>query len=342
LFTWGATSYGRLGIPVESGRSKSVSPPTEVSFFHNIPIHSIASGDFHMLALTHDCSVYSWGYGADGQLGHGNLNHGKIPRRIDFFEGGQITDIACGAWWSVAISRAGALFAWGYGEKGWLGIQKPSSPLPYIESDSTGSASQSKTDSSSLLSCQTFDSTFNIMRPQRVKSLSRFVIDRIRCGGSHVIVSVTPRIDIELAEYNNGAVNSSEKNRGGGGDSLGLAGTDVRELTAQLFAWSRHRKLPQLEYALMRGSDVNTRDSLGNTPLIVACQNGHMSVVTMLVKYGADVGAVNKTGNTALHYSLACGFDELGQFLISQGADEYAMNSDGMTPYEGLNRDEMD
>lgn len=338
LYAWGSTSYGRLGIANET--RKMVPLPTEVAFFHNIPIYSIASGDFHMMALTHDCSVYSWGYGADGQLGHGNLNHCKVPRRIDFFDASmQITEISCGAWWSMAVSKAGALYAWGYGERGLLGIQKPAVPLPYLETDTTPASSTSQPRGENMYTCQTFDSTFDVMRPQRVRSLSRFVVDRVRCGGTQSVIFCTPRIDVDMAEY---ASESEESVTAKNSSVEGLAGADVRELTAQLFAWSRHRKLQELEYALSRGSDVNIRDSLGNTPLIVACQNGHMSVATLLMKYGADVSAKNKTGNTALHYAFAFGFDELGQYLIAEGADEYATNVDGMTAYEGLNRDDMD
>ena len=31
-------------------------------------------GDMHMLALTHDCAVYSWGLNSDGQCATGDLD----------------------------------------------------------------------------------------------------------------------------------------------------------------------------------------------------------------------------------------------------------------------------
>lgn len=74
VFTFGATSFGRLGTDRDgsSGNNNSTkrsqNTPLEVRYFRNLPIHSLASGDFHMLALAHDCSVYSWGCGSDGQL----------------------------------------------------------------------------------------------------------------------------------------------------------------------------------------------------------------------------------------------------------------------------------
>lgn len=60
VYAWGATGFGRLGIQEVP---KNQLFPAEVPFFRSTPIHSLASGDFHMLALGHDCSVYSWGYG---------------------------------------------------------------------------------------------------------------------------------------------------------------------------------------------------------------------------------------------------------------------------------------
>lgn len=66
VFVWGAASFGRLGI---QDAPKNQYFPVEIPAFRTIPIHSLCSGDFHMLALAHDCSVYAWGYGNDGQSG---------------------------------------------------------------------------------------------------------------------------------------------------------------------------------------------------------------------------------------------------------------------------------
>lgn len=46
-----------------------------MTFFRSTPVHSIASGDFHMLALAMDWTVYAWGYGAEGQCGLGTTLH---------------------------------------------------------------------------------------------------------------------------------------------------------------------------------------------------------------------------------------------------------------------------
>jgi ankyrin repeat protein len=53
------------------------------------------------------------------------------------------------------------------------------------------------------------------------------------------------------------------------------------------------------------GLSVDVRDKFGNTPLIVACQNGHGRLAKMCVRYGADVNAVNHKKNTPLHFTAA-------------------------------------
>lgn len=84
------------------------------------------------------------------------------------------------------------------------------------------------------------------------------------------------------------------------------------------------------------GMSVDVVDKFGNTPLLVACQNGHGRLAKMCVRYGADVCAANNKRNTALHFAVQYGFDALGDFLVEKGASRDARNDDGRTPYEGL------
>ena len=102
--------------------------------------------------------------------------------------------------------------------------------------------------------------------------------------------------------------------------------------------------MPELAYALLnRGVFVDSRDSTGNTPLMVACQNGHMGVCQMLVEQArAGLDLKNNKGNTALHFCFAFGFRSLGEYLIAKGADEFATNVDGLTCYEGLCAEDLE
>jgi ankyrin repeat protein len=117
----------------------------------------------------------------------------------------------------------------------------------------------------------------------------------------------------------------------------------VEELSQQLLTWSRHDKHAEVYHACsQQGININHMDEFGNTPLMVACQNGHMRVCKILVEHGADVRVVNKKGNTLLHYCFAYGFQEIGQYLLNHGADEYRTNLEGLTCYEGLTRADLE
>lgn len=112
--------------------------------------------------------------------------------------------------------------------------------------------------------------------------------------------------------------------------------------TSQLFSWVRHRKIAELTSFLAGGGDANTQDSAGNTPLIVACQNGHMQACKLLLSHGANLNATNFKGNSALHYCFSYGYDDIGAYLIECGADEFITNLEGLTCYEGLTHSDLD
>jgi len=232
----------------------------------------------------------------------------------------------------MAISRAGYLYAWGYGDDGWLGISPPPN-MPFIESDNLGD----NPIVSSAHSCS-FDSRHNVCIPQRVKLLSQHVVDTVRCGGAHTVFFVRNRED---GESKDGSLDTSNDDidpfaSGGGGldSSFSLSSQGPEELSSQLISWCRHKKVQYVLHALENGADVNTRDASGNTPLIVCAQNGHTSLCHLLVERGAQINAANHKANTAVHYALAYGFQDVTEFLISNGGDDTAVNIDGLTPYE--------
>lgn len=112
--------------------------------------------------------------------------------------------------------------------------------------------------------------------------------------------------------------------------------------SAQVFSWVRHKKIPELTSYLSECSADSVVDSAGNTPLIVACQNGHFGVCKLLLSHGADLNASNHKGNTALHYCMNYGYEDIGNFLIENGADDFQTNAEGLTCYEGLTQSDLE
>ncbi|XP_033926869.1 ankyrin repeat domain-containing protein 24 isoform X2 [Melopsittacus undulatus] len=68
-------------------------------------------------------------------------------------------------------------------------------------------------------------------------------------------------------------------------------------------------------YLLHRGAAVNSRDLQGRTALMLACENGSVETVEVLVNAGARVAVVDSTGHDAAHYSLATGNALIQHFL---------------------------
>lgn len=119
LYTWGRGNYGRLG----HGSSDDHSTPTLVSALKGERVLDVAcgSGDAQTLAVTDSGSVYSWGDGDYGKLGRGGSDGSKVPKLIDKLQGQEICRVFCGAQFSLALSKSGALFTWGKGDNHRLG-----------------------------------------------------------------------------------------------------------------------------------------------------------------------------------------------------------------------------
>jgi ankyrin repeat protein len=85
---------------------------------------------------------------------------------------------------------------------------------------------------------------------------------------------------------------------------------------------------------LDKGAHTNSRDDIGMTPLMLACNYGHRGVVKMLVQHMGDQGLDERSdcGWTALHYAANRGHDEVVRFLLFAGADPTITDSRGRTP----------
>jgi len=54
---------------------------------------------------------------------------------------------------------------------------------------------------------------------------------------------------------------------------------------------------------LLRGAAVNARADNGATPLICACDKGHLAAATLLLDAGANLALVTNGGHSALFYA---------------------------------------
>ena len=78
LVAWGRGVYGQLGL----GGNQSVATPTLIKSLSGVSISLVTCGWQHTMALTQQGKVLSWGYGEDGQLGHGDSNDCLSPKLV--------------------------------------------------------------------------------------------------------------------------------------------------------------------------------------------------------------------------------------------------------------------
>ena len=89
--------------------------------FGDAPAVSVACGAFHALVLTADGRVFAWGANYKGQLGLNVQRSLATPQEV-FGQAQVVSSIAAGDLHSIAITRGGAVFAWGNGDHGQLGL----------------------------------------------------------------------------------------------------------------------------------------------------------------------------------------------------------------------------
>ena len=75
-----------------------------------------------------------------------------------------------------------------------------------------------------------------------------------------------------------------------------------------------------VEQALASGVDVNIKDKLGQTPMVVAVLEGQADVAWVLLRDGADIKARTDKGMTALHAAAFAGNVQMLELLLDNGA----------------------
>jgi ankyrin repeat protein len=90
---------------------------------------------------------------------------------------------------------------------------------------------------------------------------------------------------------------------------------------------------------LRHGSDIQARDTYGNTPLHLVVASGFSGAVSILLEQGADPNAADKAGKTPLHHAAGSPVHHAGtaeiisETLLKAGADANAITvRGGVTP----------
>ena len=137
VWSWGKAQGGKLGhdyasiasriaggecwpdlSPILSPYGEWVPRKIEAAFAGQCII-AVSAGKGHSLALSADGSVWSWGDGSWGILGHGDNHDQLLPKRVEAFGG--VVALSAGFSKSLAVTRDGSVWSWGKGATGQLG-----------------------------------------------------------------------------------------------------------------------------------------------------------------------------------------------------------------------------
>lgn len=140
LLSWGCSLHGECGT---GSILPSITTPTIVSALGPLKFVAIGAGMGHTMSLSETGDVYSWGSNDQGQLGDGTTVSSLIPKLIESLGAGDdpVVKIAAGGRHSVAMTKSGKSFAWGFGSFGQLGngvFESASSPKEMVISNGGG------------------------------------------------------------------------------------------------------------------------------------------------------------------------------------------------------------
>jgi alpha-tubulin suppressor-like RCC1 family protein len=117
LWSWGNSANGRLGNAVTTG---SISTPV-TTFAGGTNWKQVSSGGEYTSAIKTDGTLWTWGFGANGQLGNAVIT-GNISTPVTTFAGGtNWKQVGAGYRNTSAIKTDGTLWTWGGGSSGQLG-----------------------------------------------------------------------------------------------------------------------------------------------------------------------------------------------------------------------------
>uniref|UniRef100_A0A8D0TJ20 HECT-type E3 ubiquitin transferase n=1 Tax=Sus scrofa TaxID=9823 RepID=A0A8D0TJ20_PIG len=198
LYTWGEGDFGRLG----HGDSNSRNIPTLVKDISNVG--EVSCGSSHTIALSKDGrTVWSFGGGDNGKLGHGDTNRVYKPKVIEALQGMFIRKVCAGSQSSLALTSTGQVYAWGCGACLGCGSSEATALRPKLieELAATRIVDISIGDShclalshdnevyawgnNSMGQCGQGNSTGPITKPKKVSGLDGIAIQQISAGTSH-------------------------------------------------------------------------------------------------------------------------------------------------------------
>ena len=132
LWTWGRGDMFQLGhsksLMFKDDMGCVVLRPQAVSYFtsNRITVKGVSCGEAHTIALDSEGHLYSFGWGAYGQLGLGawdvKQKGAEKVRKIKGLADVKVITVSCGLLFSTCVTDMGQVWVWGCNDSGQLGL----------------------------------------------------------------------------------------------------------------------------------------------------------------------------------------------------------------------------
>ena len=119
VYAWGSNDSGQLGV----GDEDASPHPKPLVIPSLVDIAGVAAARDHVLVVSREGQLFSWGEGSSGQLGHGSsgiLASKSQPVPLSLAE--RALDVAASGNTSYAVLAKGKLLGWGQNSSGQLGV----------------------------------------------------------------------------------------------------------------------------------------------------------------------------------------------------------------------------
>lgn len=124
VYAWGNGSNYTLGVATSTAIQAT---PIRVDTLHGCEIITLAAAKFHSCAISKDGSLYTWGWGHGGRLGHpeAHIHSGESavisPRLVSGLGKRRVVAVAAAKHHTVLCTESGDVFSMGGNRHGQLG-----------------------------------------------------------------------------------------------------------------------------------------------------------------------------------------------------------------------------
>ncbi len=110
------------------------------------------------------------------------------------------------------------------------------------------------------------------------------------------------------------------------------ANSDTDVIKDNIFTAIRSIDYTSINILLSEGTDIDTVDQQGNTPLMIAAKIGNPRILDIILSHNPNIDKQNKKGMTALMIAAKTGQLHAVKELLSHGADYTAQDKSGNSP----------